>query len=111
MQDLLSEKDTQISNLDATIRALEHEKYMVKTRLVQVEDAIVDERHRYADLERHHRGLEQVLGSCQCAAHAPNYLRLLTVASGARSAHLLTTHLLGTGGCESGPRKMQVPGN
>jgi hypothetical protein len=46
---------------------------MIKTRLVQVEDAIVDERHSYADLERHRLELEQVpmvLGACQFSVRA-----------------------------------------
>ena len=61
VQDLLAEKDTHIASLEGTIRRLEQEQYMVKTRLVQVEDVIVDERHRYAALEHRNSDLAKVM--------------------------------------------------
>jgi len=56
----LAEKDTRIANLEATISAIDYEKFMVKTRLVQVEDTLVDERHRYAALQRRMSQVEDV---------------------------------------------------
>ena len=61
VQDLLAEKDTYIANQDATISALEQEKHMARTRMSRAEDAIADERQRYASLEQRNREVEQGL--------------------------------------------------
>jgi chromosome segregation ATPase len=65
VQDLVAEKDTHIARLDAALSALEQDKYMLQTRLVQVEDGVVDERQRYAALERRSRDYEDDLAEAK----------------------------------------------
>ena len=70
VQDLLQEKDTQIASLDATVRALEQEGHMARTRMMQAEEAIADERDRCAALERAFLSLDTLrpaaLLHCRC---------------------------------------------